>query len=48
MQITTDIGKISKTFQRDPKFIYDELAEFFVIFVSNVLFSAIKNVVTFT
>ena len=44
MQITADIGKISKTVQRDLMFIYDELSEFVVIFVSNVIFLAVKNV----
>ena len=44
MQITADIGKISNTVQRDLMFIYDELSEFVVIFVSNVIFLAVKNV----
>ena len=47
MQITADVGKISKTVQRDLMFIYDELSEFVVIFVSNLIFSAVKNVVSF-
>ena len=44
MQITADIGRISKTVQRDLMFIYDELSEFVVIFVSNFIFLAVKNV----
>ena len=42
MQITGDEGKISKTVQRDLMFIFDELSEF-IIFVSNLIFSAAKN-----
>ena len=41
-------GKISKTVERDLRFIFDELSEFVVIFVSNLIFSAAKNVVSFT
>ena len=48
MQITDDAGKNSKTFQRDLMFIFDELSEFVVIFVSNSTSSAVKNVVSFT
>ena len=48
MQITTDIAKISKTVQRDLSFIFDDLSESDVIFVSNVIFLAVKNVVSFT
>ena len=48
MQITADVGKISKTFQYYLMFIFDELSEFFVIFASNLMFSAVKNVVSFT
>ena len=48
MQITADVGKISKTVQYYLMFIFDELSEFFVIFASNLMFSAVKNVVSFT
>ena len=48
MQIIADIGKISKTIQRDLIFIFDKLSEFVVIFVSNWIFSAVKNVASFT
>ena len=48
MQITADVGKISKTIQRDTMFIYDELSEFVVVFVSNLIFSDLKNVVSLT
>ena len=48
MQIIADGGKISKTVQRDLRFIYDEFSEFVVIFVSNLIFSAVKNVFSFT
>ena len=44
MQITADASKILKTGQPDLMFIFDELSEF----VSNVVFSAVKNVVSFT
>ena len=42
MQITADLGKISKTVQRDFMLIFDELSEFVVIFVLNLIFSAVK------
>ena len=48
MQITAEVGKISKTVQGDLMFIFDELSEFVVLFVSNSIFSAVKNVVCFT
>ena len=48
MQITADVGKISKTVQRDLIFIFDGLLEFVVIFALNLIFSAIKNVLSFT
>ena len=48
MQITADVGKISKTVQHDLMFIYDELSEFVIIFVWNLIFSAVKNIVSFT
>ena len=48
MQITADVSKISKTVPPDLMFIFDELSEFVVIFVSNSTSSAVKNVVSFT
>ena len=33
--------------QGDLMFIFDKLSEFVVIFVSNLIFSAVKNVVSF-
>ena len=48
MQITAEVDKISKTVQGDLMFIFDGLSEFVVIFVSNSIFSAVKNVVSFT
>ena len=50
MQITADAGKISKTFQGDLMFIFNELSEFvvIVIFVSNLIFWAVKIVASFT
>ena len=48
MQITADVGKISKTVQGHLMFIFDELSEFAVIFVSSLIFSAVKTVVSFT
>ena len=48
MQITADVGKVQKTVQHDLMFIYDELSEFVIIFVWNLIFSAVKNVVSFT
>ena len=48
MQITADAGKISKTFQGDLMFIFNELSEFVVIFVSNLTFWAVKIVASFT
>ena len=48
MQITADLGKRPITVQRDLMFVFDELSEFFVIFVSNLIFSAVKNVFSFT
>ena len=47
MQITAAADEILKTVQRDLVFIFDELSEF-VVFVSNVIFSAVNNVVSFT
>ena len=48
MQITAGIGKILKTVKRDLSFIFDGLSESDVIFVSNLIFLAVKNVVSFT
>ena len=48
MQITADVGKISKTTQRDLTFTFDELSEFIVIIVSKLILLAVKNVVSFT
>ena len=48
MQITADVDKISKTFTRDVMFIYDELSESVVIFVSHLIFSDVENVFSFT
>ena len=48
MPITADVSKISKTVQRDLKFIFDDLSESDVIFVSNLIFLAVENVVSFT
>ena len=48
MQITADAGKISKTFQGDLMFIFNELSEFVVIFESNLIFWAVKIVASFT
>ena len=47
MQITAEISKISKTVQRDPTFIFDELSEDGIGFVSNSVLSAVKNVISF-
>ena len=48
MPITADVSKISKTVQRDLKFIFDDLSESDVIFVSNLIFLAVENIVSFT
>ena len=48
MQITAEIGKISKIVQRDLMFSFDELSEFVVIFVSTLIFLVVKNVISFT
>ena len=48
MQITADVGKISKTVLRNFMFIFDELSEFVVIFVSNLIFLAVKIVFSFS
>ena len=37
-----------KTVLRDVTFIFDDLSESVVIFVSNLIFSAVENVVSFT
>ena len=48
MQITADVSKISKTFQRDLTFIFDVLSESLFGFVSYLVFQAVENVVSFT
>ena len=48
MQITADVGGISKTVEGNLMFIYDEPPEFFVISVSNLIFLTVKNVASFT
>ena len=42
--LNDDVGKVSKTGQRDIKFIFDEHSDFFVFFMSNFIFSATENV----
>ena len=48
MQITADVRKISKTFQRDLTFILDVLSESCFGFVSYSVVQAVENVVSFT
>ena len=48
MQITADIRKILKTFQRDVTFIFDVFSESLFGFVSCSVFQAVENVVSFT
>ena len=48
MQITAGVAKISKTVQSDLMFIFDELSEFVVIFVSNLILTAVEDLVSFT
>ena len=48
MQITADVSKISKTFQRDLTFIFDVLSESLFGFVSYSVFWTVENVVSFT
>ena len=48
MQITADVSKISKTFQRDLTFIFDVLSESLFGFVSYMVFWTVENVVRFT
>ena len=48
MEITADVIKISKTVQRDLMFIFDVLSEYGINFVSNSIFLATENVVSFT
>ena len=48
MEITSDISKISKTVQRDGMFIFDVLSKYGINFVSNSIFLATENVVSFT
>ena len=44
MQVTSDIGKISKNVQGDSTFIFDELSESRIGFVSFLVFLAVENV----
>ena len=44
IQITADVGKISRTVQRDLMFIFHKLSEYDINFVPNLIFSAVKNV----
>ena len=44
MQTTADVGKIWKNVEHNLMFIYGELLKFAVIFVSNLITSAVKNV----
>ena len=48
MPITADVSKISKTVQRDLRFIFDDLSESDIILVSNLIFWPVENVVSFT
>ena len=48
MQIAADVGKISKTFQRDLTFTFDVLSESLFDFVLYSVFQAVQNVVSFT
>ena len=48
MQITTDVGKIVKTVQRDFTFNFDVLLEYVIHFVWNAVSLAAENVVNFT
>ena len=45
MQITADVRKISKSFQRDLTFIFDVLSESLFAFVSYSVLWAIENVI---
>ena len=47
MQITADINKTLKTVQRDLSFIFDELSESFISFVSFLVSCAVKKFVGF-
>ena len=48
MQITADVGKITKTVQRDLTFIFDVLSEYVIHFVSDAVSLAVENVISFT
>ena len=48
MQVTADVSKIPKTFQRNLTFIFDVLSESLFGFVSYSVFQAVENVVSFT
>ena len=45
MQITADVIKISKSFQRDFTFIFDVLSESLFVFVSYSVLWAVENVI---
>ena len=47
MQITADISKILKTVQRDLSFIFDEISESVIGFVSFLVSWVAKKVVSF-
>ena len=48
MQITADVMKIWKTFQRDLNFIFDVLSESSLGFISYSVLQAVANVASFT
>ena len=48
MQITADVGKITKTVRRDLIIIFDALSEYVIYFVLNAVSLAEENVVNFT
>ena len=45
--LNADVGKVSKTVQHDLIFIFNELSELVVILVSNLIFSAVKMLVSY-
>ena len=45
MQITADVIKISKSFQRDFTFIFDVLSESLFVFLSYSVLWAVENVI---
>ena len=48
MQITADVSKVLKTFQRNLTFIFDVLSESLLGFVSYMFFQGVENVISFT